>query len=500
MLAALVILQQRNAVALSRMISSVNVKLLVTETFVLLGVILLALLLFKWDNRNEKRVLLLLGGVVGALSLIRLNPILFLPFIGLLIIVVYWKRKRLIFPRLLIFMLGFLIVFTPWVLSGRNAEGQPYLIVKVRDIFLHRIAPQLTGGAGSQAAVNPEIGALPLGGTEFAVKFDAPALFEPVDLNLAGFINTTRMFAGDEGVVGAGGGAQYLKLLANHYVHNIITSIIPLPDVLSREGVRVLAQRDYWDDRMIWDGGISAGLLRFIAINLTLLSLGIAASWRTHRWKGLIPLGLFLVYNLAISISLTSGGRYIVPIIWVFFMYYALGIVFLLQMLVRLIQPAADAAASQAIETYVRNDKKNRLLPAFIALILVALLIPIANQLVPLFVTTTPVDKANALIDQLAPVEASDSWYVNGIILYPVYSPDFPEVRFDFYQGKHTREVTISFPSRAETDLEYADFLTSGEPARLEFNAGDELTAVQVIRDDRLVEYWSLPAEAATTP
>jgi hypothetical protein len=48
--------------------------------------------------------------------------------------------------------------------------------------------------------------------------------------------------------------------------------------------------------------------------------------------------------------------------------------------------------------------------------------------------------------------------------------------------------------------LEYADFLTSGEPARLEFNAGDELTAVQVIRDDRLVEYWSLPAEAATTP
>jgi hypothetical protein len=249
---------------------------------------------------------------------------------------------------------------------------------------------------------------------------------------------------------------------------------------------------------MIWDGGISAGLLRFIAINLALLSLGIAASWRSHRWKGLIPLGLFLVYNLAISLSLTSGGRYIVPIIWVFFLYYALGIVYLLEFLVRLIQPMPVVDKPVTVEQ--QRNGGNRLLPAFIAFILVALLIPIANQLVPLFVTKTPVDKADALIDQLAPVEASDSRYVNGIILYPVYSPDFPEVRFDFYQGKHTREVTISFPSRAETDLEYADFLTSGEPARLEFNAGDELTAVQVIRDDRLVEYWSLPAEAATTP
>jgi len=76
LIATIVILQQRNAVVLSRMISAVNVKLLVTETFVLLGLILLALLLFMWDEQNDRKVMLALGGVVGALSLIRLNPLL----------------------------------------------------------------------------------------------------------------------------------------------------------------------------------------------------------------------------------------------------------------------------------------------------------------------------------------------------------------------------------------------------------------------------------------
>ena len=120
LIATIVILQQRNAVVLSRMISAVNVKLLVTETFVLLGVILLALFLFKWEDHNDKKVMLALGGVVGALSLIRLNPLLFIPFIGLLIIIVYWKRKRLLLTRLLLFAAGFAVIFCS--LGGQRNE------------------------------------------------------------------------------------------------------------------------------------------------------------------------------------------------------------------------------------------------------------------------------------------------------------------------------------------------------------------------------------------
>ena len=78
---------------------------------------------------------------MGALSLIRLNPILFLPFIGLFIIFYYRKKRALIIPRLLIFALGFLIVFLPWVVTGVNQDGQPFVIQKIRDVFETRIAP-----------------------------------------------------------------------------------------------------------------------------------------------------------------------------------------------------------------------------------------------------------------------------------------------------------------------------------------------------------------------
>ena len=500
LIAVLVILQHRNAIVLSRMISSVNVKLLVTETFVLMGVILLAVLLFKWENQNDKRVMLLLGGVVGALSLIRLNPLLFIPFIGLVIIIAYWKRKRLLLSRLLLFLLGFAIIFTPWVLSGRNAEGQPYLIVKVRDIFENRIAPQLNSGENSRSAFYTDAGELPpISSPVHDSRFNFAAGIETMEVNLAGFIDAPGLQASIDEVTLADGGTQYLKLLGNHFVHNIMTSLMPLPDVLSRSGIRTLAERDYWDDRMIWDGSLSSGLIRFMLINLALVSLGIASSWKLHRWKGLIPLGLFLVYDLAISVSLTSGGRYIVPIIWVVFLYYALGIVFLLEMLIGFFKPAP--VGNILSTTSIAHTTANiRLLPLFILLISVALLVPAANQLVPMLVTRSPVDRAATFFDQLAPLEESGEHYVSGIVLYPVYDPGKGRVTFDFYQGERVTEYQIDFFQQETASLVMGTQLITGEFARLAFNGDNELTGVSVIRDGELLEYWLLADSTDSKP
>ena len=141
MIAVLIILQQRNAVVLSRLISSVNVKILATEAFVLLGVLGLCLLLFQWEGKKERRVSLLLGALVGAISLIRLNPLLFVPVLILIIILRHLKNRRVMVSQLLFFVLGFSILFLPWAVSGTNAEGQPFFYVKIRDVFQHRIAP-----------------------------------------------------------------------------------------------------------------------------------------------------------------------------------------------------------------------------------------------------------------------------------------------------------------------------------------------------------------------
>ena len=492
LIAALVILQQRNAVILSRMISSVNVKILVTETFVLMGIIFLTLLLFNWNKKNDKRTMLLAGGVVGALSLIRLNPLLFIPFIGLAIILYYRKSGRLVFSRLLLFIAGFAIVFTPWIFSGTNAEGQPFFYVKIKDVIENRIAPQVDNGQVDTetwlvvGAENTAPAALTGQGASFSAYGS-----EDLQVDLAGFINTGDLREKVETIKSAEGVTQYLNLMANHFLHNIVTSVIPLPDILSRKGIKTLAERDYWDDFKIWDGNLSSGLIRFVVINLLLISLGIAHSWQRLRWRGLIPLGIFLVYDLAISISLTSGGRYIVPIIWVVFFYYALGFVFLIESAIHVFKPEA-ASEKQAASSEIPAGRQAKVLPVIIGLLVFATMVPAANQLLPLLITKSPVQKAEELFVALGPTRQPEMKYFSGILLYPTYDSGQGSVTFDFYRGYRMDELSLDLFPDEGSRVVMNTRLQSGDPVMLAYNGEDRLAELYIFRENELLEYWTL--------
>ena len=64
----------------------------------------------------------------------------------------------------------------------------------------------------------------------------------------------------------------------------------------------------------------------FLILNLLLIALGIGVGWKSARFSGLVPLGVFLFYNLANAFARTSGGRYLVPIDWIVLFYFALGL------------------------------------------------------------------------------------------------------------------------------------------------------------------------------
>jgi hypothetical protein len=481
------------------MISSVNVKILVTETFVLMGIIFLTLLLFNWNKKNDKRTMLLAGGVVGALSLIRLNPLLFIPFIGLVILLYYRKSGRLVFSRLLLFIAGFAIVFIPWVFSGTNAEGQPFFYVKIKDVIENRIAPQVDNGKADAEtwlvvrAENTAPAALTGQGSSFSAYGT-----ENLQVDLAGFINTGDLREKVGTIKSAEGLTQYLNLLANHFLHNIVTSVIPLPDILSRKGIKTLAERDYWDDFKIWDGNLSSGLIRFVLINLLLVSLGIASSWQRLHWRGLIPLGIFLVYDLAISISLTSGGRYIVPIIWVVFFYYALGFVFLIESAIHVFKPET-ANEKQAASREIPAGRQAKVLPVIIGLLIFAMLVPAANQLLPLLIMKSPVQKAEELFVALGPTRQTEMKYFSGILLYPTYDSGQGSVTFDFYRGYRMDELSLDLFPDEGSSVVMNTRLQSGDPVMLAYNGEDQLAEVYIFRENELLEYWTLGESSGGT-
>ena len=75
-----------------------------------------------------------------------------------------------------------------------------------------------------------------------------------------------------------------------------------------------------------WNGDFNHEEFTFLILNLGLLSIGAGYSWWRWRWAGLIPLFVFTGYILSNVIARSSGGRYIIPVEWVVFLYFGIGL------------------------------------------------------------------------------------------------------------------------------------------------------------------------------
>ena len=62
------------------------------------------------------------------------------------------------------------------------------------------------------------------------------------------------------------------------------------------------------------------------ALNIFFITLGISVAWRQEKLVGLIPLAMFMFYDLSNGFARTSGGRYIVPIDWIVTIYFLIGV------------------------------------------------------------------------------------------------------------------------------------------------------------------------------
>jgi hypothetical protein len=84
-------------------------------------------------------------------------------------------------------------------------------------------------------------------------------------------------------------------------------------------------QRDlpFWHK---WDGVLPKLSLVPIGLNILLIALGISKSWRAHRFTGLVPLVGASGYYLINALVRNSGGRYILPVDWVSYCYFAIGL------------------------------------------------------------------------------------------------------------------------------------------------------------------------------
>lgn len=276
-----------------------NSKLLFADLPSTLGIALVILLIIVWlknpFKRNYKQ--LAAGFVMGLLLLVRTQSLLLLPLIFAVALFVYRKNIRQFILDFSLFLLTMALCVSPWLIRNYMLAGQ--------FIFDH---PE------SQSRVMAQR-------YEYSGDFDS--LERQPDENTGDYSN--RLSKSIQQTI-VSHPLYVAEFVTAHFLNNEIGDLLILPvrNGLSEPRELIYPISPFWQD---WNGEIDVKQGLLIAANLLIISLGIGVSWKRYKLLGLIPLLFNLVYNLSTSIARYSGWRYLLPVDWIGYFYFAIGMI-----------------------------------------------------------------------------------------------------------------------------------------------------------------------------
>ncbi len=440
-LSLVLIIRQRNAIVLSSKVSSINPKLFMTEEMTLLGVVLFAYLVFMWMRNRNTWLAILCGGCIGAATLIRLNPLLMFPVAAGLVVLVFWKMgKKFLLSHLSAYTLAFLILLIPWLITGVNQDGKPWLLQKFHDVINTRY-----GRIDSSLQVNSGASLADMGMAVVKLSENAGSIFQ---------VRATNQQSG--GMLDAPDGIIYRFLY--HLFHNFSSSVLSMPDSLIFTDLNHLTQPIYWADGVGWQGDLPVVQTGLIFLNLILVAIGLGYAWVHHRWAGLLPMALFMAYSVSLGAAMNSGGRYITPMDWVLYFYYGLAIVAILQFACKVLAGKDQSRPTPLNTSVVRRVSDRRALGYSLAgIICLASLIPIANFVIP--VVTVPARnraEVEAARERIAAQEQPSTSIVYGEILYPYFMEG--RLTFDFITPSGDTSYAIDWPQGSKPELSNGEY------------------------------------------
>lgn len=305
MLAAFAIIKEHNALIATFKISVSNSRLYMTEFPTSIMMLALGLLVFLWFRKPGKKYLIIAaGGVLGFATMIRSNPLVLLPLLLLAALFVYQFNWKKWFQASLIFLLGFILAVGPWsirnqVLYSTNTYTQKIQAV-INSRFLHKPLAQNPTGNGFYDLYL--LNTVPPSNTLDSPQADSESQIKPTSL-----IDAAHIVAG-------------------HFLNNEIKSLFTLPFQYYPQDLNTILGEDYWKEPVIWQGEMPPTTIAFFALNLGLIALGIAFSLKKWHLAGLVPLLLNVGYYLSNALGRTSGSRYLLPVDWVTYFYFLVGI------------------------------------------------------------------------------------------------------------------------------------------------------------------------------
>src|SRR5688572_2716783 len=430
-----------NSISASNMIDMANPKMLLTDFPTAIGMALIVLLTCKWLKIPTRRphYALWIGGAIGFALMLRTNALILLLFIPVYALFKFFPEWKKWLISILFIILGMIAITLPWELRNQARGGLVYgsYIVKFQNVIKQRYIPPSDSGSSLPQPGRQKLAIVSFRNTQTILELSNSSIHQAQGI---GNCNTVFCFA------------------PNHFLHNIITSVLILPTspVLDDLHHTVKDSHPYWQPD--WDGSLTPSLLFFLVLNTFFITLGISLTWHQLRWIGLTPLAVFIFYNISNALARTSGGRYLVPMDWIISIYFLLGIFWLIIWFANAIGikwKLFSISAQLDIPQQMPSHNRWSVIAILAALFALGSLIPLSENLHPpryqnVDVTQTIIDHEQEITTAGISAADIDLFLKNsnaellvGRILYPRYYPmDRGEFLFDPF-------VTMGFPRTA---------------------------------------------------
>ncbi len=314
-LAVFSIIKEVIAILSTFKISVSTPRLMMTESPTALLLLIFTLLVIKWikEGKSDTGLLFTAGLILGIAIFVRSNNLFVLfAFLGFLLLTGL-KNFRQLLPKIGIFLVGALIAVLPWIIYSQVTYGKDPLTWKVQSALETRFSIQ---NNKNRDEVAPELDiSYPVSTPQPTKGF--PKLY-PSILKIADLENIqpkTEEYYESE-----------IEMVLAHFLNNQVKALFVLPSQIYPAHLQTIINQEYWNEPVTWNGKLPAESFVAFIVNLVLIAFGLAYSWRAFGLAGLVPLVVEVAYYLSNALVRTSGSRYLVPVDWVVYTYFFLGV------------------------------------------------------------------------------------------------------------------------------------------------------------------------------
>jgi len=344
-----------------------NSKMFTTDFPTAMAIAFMCLVTVWWLEKRDFKSTLAAGGAFGLLLLFRTQSLLILPVLFILAWFAYQRKTK------------------EWIMAGAAFTVMMALTVLPWLIHNYTIAGQFSFDDPKQVAVI-------YSQYSFAGNLDL-SQFDPETESAGQRILSFTLE----------NPAYVAKFITTHFLNTEIGGLLALP--LIKEFGGLLAPVNlYW---VSWDGSLEWYNLALVIIYLGVLAVGFGAAWHRLKWIAFVPLAFNLGYAFANGIARFSSWRYNLPVDWVIYFYFAIGIIEILGGLALLLGAKPAILESTTLESAILksdsslSDKKYKFSFKYVPILLTFIFIGVLPWLAKGLAQPRYISTRNDLIAKL---------------------------------------------------------------------------------------------------